>query len=620
MRRFRHQTCRAGCVSRRVEVAVLVAATLLTVSCQRGRPTEPRNLLLITLDTTRADRLGPWGYEEARTPTIDRLATEGTLYERAYAPAPETLPAHASLFTGLYPPSHGVRLNLSYRLPEPAQTLAELVRQRGFFNAAVISAGVLDRQYGLNQGFVVYDDMSEGPRRERRAEAVTERALEVLAGQEEERFFLWVHYYDPHDPYDPPEPFAGPDDAPPVDPRLYDLEIAYTDHWIGRLLDELEARSALEETLIVLVADHGESLGDHGESAHTLFIYDSTIHVPLILVGPGIEAGQRVYEPVPSIDIFATLTKIFGLTPPENSSRPLPGLGLEPSGSDGPDRIPRVVYSESMTPPLRYGWNVLQAARSDKWLYIRAPREELYPLDGTTPAQQANVAELHPDVLQNHRRLLGRTLSQMSEPAFASESGHSASEAEQERLAALGYLGTSSAAPKDAGRGKDPKDMVEVAEAIQLGHLALRLGRLEQAEELLTFAAAADRENFGARLYLGQVYLQMEDYEKARDVFQRAADLQLEQWRVQIGLASAEEGLGNVGTAVHHLETALASSPFPAEVWRRLGRLRLAHQEWERAAEAYRELLRLQPDDERAQDVLRQLEEQGLIEGAPGIS
>jgi arylsulfatase A-like enzyme len=403
-------------------LAVLVAATLLTVACQRGRPTEPRSLLLITLDTTRADRLGAWGYEEARTPTIDRLATEGTLYERAYAPAPETLPVHASLFTGLYPPSHGVRLNLSYRLPEPAQTLAELLQQRGLFTAAVISAGVLDQQYGLNQGFVVYDDMSESSRRERRAEAVTDRALEVLAGQEEERFFLWVHYYDPHDPYDPPEPFAGPEDAPPVDPRLYDLEIAYTDHWIGRLLDELEARSALEETLIVLVADHGESLGDHGESAHTLFIYDSTIHVPLILVGPGIEAGQRVSEPVPSIDIFATLTGIFGLTPPENSSRPLPGLGLEPNDSEEPNRMPRVAYSESMTPPLRYGWNVLQAARSDKWLYIRAPREELYPLDGTTPAQQANVAQLHPEVLQNHRRLLGRTLNDMSARTSAPDS------------------------------------------------------------------------------------------------------------------------------------------------------------------------------------------------------
>jgi arylsulfatase A-like enzyme len=598
-------------------LAVLVAATLLTVACQRGRPTEPRSLLLITLDTTRADRLGAWGYEEARTPTIDRLATEGTLYERAYAPAPETLPVHASLFTGLYPPSHGVRLNLSYRLPEPAQTLAELVRQQGFFTAAVISAAVLDQQYGLGQGFEVYDDMSESSRRERRAEAVTDRALEVLAGQEEERFFLWVHYYDPHDPYDPPEPFAGPEDAPPVDPRLYDLEIAYTDHWIGRLLDELEARSALEETLIVLVADHGESLGDHGESAHTLFIYDSTIHVPLILVGPGIEAGQRVSEPVPSIDIFATLTGIFGLTPPENSSRPLPGLGLEPNDSEEPNRMPRVAYSESMTPPLRYGWNVLQAARSDKWLYIRAPREELYPLDGTTPAQQANVAQLHPEVLQNHRRLLGRTLNDMSNPAFATESGHSASEAEQERLAALGYLGTSSAAPKDAGQGKDPKDMVEVAEAIQLGHLALRLGRLEQAEELLTFAATADRENFGARLYLGQVYLQMRDFERAREVFERAADLQLEHWQVEIGLAGSEEGLGNVERAAHHLQTALASSPFPAEVWRRLGRLRLASQEWDRAADAYSELLRLEPDDERAQDVLRQLEEQGLIAGPP---
>jgi tetratricopeptide (TPR) repeat protein len=273
-----------------------------------------------------------------------------------------------------------------------------------------------------------------------------------------------------------------------------------------------------------------------------------------------------------------------------------------------------------MTPPLRYGWNVLQAVRSANWLYIRAPREELYSLDSTGSTEQVNVAQLNPDVLQNHRRMLGQTLHEMPSPEFAAKSGHSASAAEQERLAALGYLGASRSAPKDAGQGKDPKDMVEVAEAIQLGNLALRLGRLEQAEELLTFAAAADRENFGAHLYLGHVYLEMQDYERARDVFEGARELELEHWRVEIGLAAAEEGLGNVESAAQHLEAALASSPFPAEVWRRLGRLRLAHQEWERAAKAYRELLRVEPDDERALDVLRQLEERGLIAVARGIS
>jgi arylsulfatase A-like enzyme/Flp pilus assembly protein TadD len=575
-------------------------------------------VVLITLDTTRADHLGPYGYTGARTPTLDRLAAEGTLYSRAYSPAPETLPAHASLMTGLYPPSHGVRLNLDFRLPEEALTLAEHLQQRGFRTAAVTAAGVLNSRFGLDQGFEIYEDPAvlRGPP-EWPAEEITYKALAATEDFGRERFFLWVHYYDPHSPFEPRAPFAAPEGAKPEGVELYDLEIAYMDLWVGKLLEGLEERGQLDNTAVVVVGDHGESLGDHGETYHTLFVYEATQRVPLILLGPGLPAGKQVDQLVASVDLFATILELLGVEEPiPTSSWPLPGLAL--GERDGRER--RGVFSESMAPPLRYGWSALQGLRARQWLYIRAPTEELYDL-AADPAQQVNLAYTETEVLDGMRGLLSRMLEEMPAASWEEEAAPAIGEEELRSLEALGYLGATRKEQLDEPlQGDDPKDMVEVAEAYQLARLARRQRRPDTAAKLLRFVVAADPGNFAAWRMQGELLFTQRRFEESTESLERALTLRPSDWRVLVLLAAIERNLGAVGAGEWYLREALRTSPFPAEVWRELGRTRLALRDWAAAAEAYRKVLEHEPEDERATWALQQLETHSFLdpETAPG--
>lgn len=584
---------------------------LVLAAC--GRPPQARSLLLVTLDTTRADHLGPYGYQTAQTTTLDRLATEGVVFERAYSAVPETLPSHATMLTGLYPPSHGVRLNLNFKVPASATTLAEILRDQGFDTAAVVAAGVLDDRFDLDQGFDVYRDP---PRRGRLpelpAEDITHRALEAADGLEGERFFLWAHYYDPHSPFEPRAPFEAPEDATPESVELYDLEIASMDHWLGELLAGLEERGLMDDTAVVIVGDHGESLGEHGETYHTLYIYDATQHVPLLVRAPGITAGTRVADPVPTVDVFATALALLGIEPPEGvSSRVLPGLGLN-QGTQ-PENRRRPIFSESMAPPLRYGWAGLQAVRLDRWLYIRAPREELYDLDAD-PEQEVDLAWSESEELAGMRQALAQLLEEMPAEIGAEEAGFVPDEAEMAQLEALGYLGASGdeSALDQPLEGEDPKDMVEVAEAYQLARLARRLRRLETAEELLYFVVTADPENNAGWVDYGEVLVEQRRFDEARDALERAVALR-KSGHTLVLLAAAERQLGNHGAAQWYLDDALRISPFPGEVWREIARLRLALDDIPGAEEAYRKVLEHQPGDERATWALGQLESQGKL-------
>jgi len=575
-------------------------------------------VILITLDTTRADHLGPYGYPSAKTPTLDRLAAEGTLYARAYSPAPETLPAHTSMMTGLYPPSHGVRLNLNFRLPAAAVTLAESLQEQGFRTAAVTASGVLDARYGLDQGFEIYESpplQTETP--EWSAEEISTRALAATEGFGQERFFLWAHYYDPHSPFEPRAPFEAPEGATPESTELYDLEIAYMDLWIGKLLEGLEARGQLDGTAAVVAGDHGESLGEHGETYHTLFVYEATQHVPVIIRAPGLPAGKLVDNLVASVDLFATVLALAGVKPPPGtSSQLLPGLGLEARAA--PPR--REAYSESMAPPLRFGWAGLQAVRARNWLYIRAPTEELYNLTAD-PAQQVNLAYSDKELLRNMQGLLQRTLDEMPSEAWGEQAAPEMGEEELRALEALGYLGATRKAPPDGlPEGIDPKDMVEVAEAYQLAKLARRLNRSETAEKLLRFVVAADPDNFAGWRLFGQVLFSQGRLDESALALERALTLRPSDWQVLLHMAATERKLGATGAAEWHLREALRFSPFPAEVWRGLAGLRIALRDWQGAAEAYGKVLELEPQDEGATWALQQFEKQGFLEleAAPG--
>src|SRR3954471_16169762 len=339
------------------------------------------NLVIVTLDTTRADRIGAYGSHEVETPTIDRLASEGVLFEQAVSAAPLTLPAHSSLFTGEFPPEHGVRDNGGFFLGPEQVTLAEVLKGRGYRTGGFVAAYVLASKWGINQGFDTYfDDFDLSQVRavslsaiQRPANEVLDKALPWIEQSSSAPFFAWIHLYDPHAPYRPPEPFATKYKGHP-----YNGEIAFADSQIARLISTLQARGLYDRTVIVVMGDHGESLGDHGESAHGFFVYNSVTHVPLVIRAPFSGIGhRRVADPVRSVDIMPTMLDLLGAPAASGIS----GTSLVPLMTGAKAELGLDAYSEAMYPLHHYGWSDLHALRSGRYKVIDAPRPELYDVD-----------------------------------------------------------------------------------------------------------------------------------------------------------------------------------------------------------------------------------------------
>jgi arylsulfatase A-like enzyme len=419
----------------------LLIPTLLT-AC--GAAPRPRNVVLVTLDTTRADRLPAYGFAGVETPALDRLAMTGAVFEQTFAAAPLTLPSHATIFTGLYPPRHGVRDNAGQPLAAEFTTLAEVLRQRGLTTAAFVASSVVAKGRGLEQGFTDYDgasrpDCGEGQAR-RRADAVVDAALAWLEGHDSSPFFAWVHVYDTHRPYDlPPEYLRRY-----ADPYL--AAIAFQDAQISRLLAYLDRRRHLDDTLVVVVGDHGESLGDHGEDSHGIFVYQETLHVPFIVRGPGV-APQRVGAVTRLVDVMPTILTLVGGPLPDMDGVSLASLlkGREPD--------PQLdVYAESLYPQ-RFGWAPLRSLRADRYKVIEAPRPELYDL-ANDPGETRNV-------FAERRRLGAAMLTRLR--AFDDRNGRVSpvDRAVAERIASLGYVGGGpTELPGDAADDVDPKDRI----------------------------------------------------------------------------------------------------------------------------------------------------------------
>jgi arylsulfatase A-like enzyme/Flp pilus assembly protein TadD len=410
------------------------------------------NVLLITIDTLRADRVGFAGYDGVETPVLDGLAAAGVVFDDAISAAPVTLPAHATILTGLYPPAHGALDNGLYALPEDVPTLATILRGRGYDTAAVLGAYVLIGRTGLDAGFDRYDDEFEKPRqlrqayRERPAAAVVASASEWLAGRSSAApFFLWTHFFDPHASYDPPEPFATRYRL-----RPYDGEVAYTDQAIGDLLDAIRAAGALERTLVVVTADHGEALGDGGEQTHGLLLRASTLRVPLVLVAPGrLPAGRRIAGVVSTVDVAPTILELVG-APPIQAAQ---GRTLLPR-IRGAREEDRWAYSETRLPADEFGWSMLAGVRTSEWAWVRAPRPELYDL-AADPAESTSVHEEHADVAERLDELVGAVLDHGRESVERTAlSGEQVA-----ALRSLGYLVTREPPPPT---NEDPKDMLWV--------------------------------------------------------------------------------------------------------------------------------------------------------------
>jgi arylsulfatase A-like enzyme/Flp pilus assembly protein TadD len=602
-------------VRRATVLLVAIASLAAAVACgPRPRGTAAgRPFVLISVDTLRSDHLPTYGYSRLQAPAFDALARDSIVFERAFSHYPLTLPSHASVFTGLLPPAHGVRNNKGYALADAHETLAERLRAAGYRTAGFVSSMVLRPDTGIAQGFDTYDAPGDQGRRvfsQRRGDATIARAEAWLSGlRPGERFFLFLHLFDPHTPYDPPPPFDH------GYPSAYDGEIGYTDAVLGRFLAALRERGLYDDTLIVLLSDHGEGLGDHVEREHGLLLHREALQVPLFVKLPGqARAGERIKTPAALSDVAATALGQLALTPTLGAGQDL--LGPRPPAAD------RAIYGETWFTREQYGWSELRSVISGDGHYVDAPRPELYDW-ARDPAERENLAPriAVPARFTDAVAALGR----------GTATTKAVSRDEEERLAALGYVGgpSASAAPPSPGRGPDPKDhisqVVELWGAMEkigktdslapenevkrlLGELGLRHEYLSRtiaynmlragrpAAALDVLRPFADSREPATLETLGEVLLGLGRAAPARAAFERAIAVDPNDAAALRGLGMVSLSAGRPAEARPHLERAVAADASLADAWNALGVARAQTGDLPGAITAWRKTVEIDPE------------------------
>lgn len=532
----------------------------------------PRSVLLISVDTLRADRLGSYGYRPASTPVLDALAARGLRFDQAATVAPLTLPAHTSLLSGTFPAFHGVRDNGSFYVNDSITTLAEVLQARGYRTGGFVGAFVLDHRWGIAQGFDHYFDafdlsnyeMAAGlDAAQRPGSEVVDHALSWLAEDGDRPFFAWVHLYDPHSPYTPPEPFRSR--FPATMQGAYDAEIAATDAQIGRLLDQLRVRGRLDDTVIVVVADHGESLGEHGEQQHGFFVYDSAVRIPLIVAGPGVPA-RVVRGQVRIVDVMPTVLDLVGAAvPPE-----VQGVSLLPLGRG--EELDLLGFSETWYPRYHYGWSELTAVRNGQFKFIAAPRRELYDTQAD-PGETRNLSAANPRMADALERAL-RDMATRTATASTPQTPRAIDPAVEERLRALGYVATtvSRAALVERTRG-DPKDMIQFYNLLKLAGSDSVAGRFDEAIVKVRTVLAADPEVIEAHTILGNIHTKTGHLPEAIKAYQQALAVDPEHEGAAWSLALAYRQAGKLDEARAGFERVLELNPRGAKALYQLAEL-----------------------------------------------
>ena len=540
---------------------------------QSAEPISRPNVFLITIDTLRADHVHCYGYKQIKTPALDQLAKQGILFAQAFTPSPITNASHTSILTGLLPSSHGVSdfgVALSPRHP----TLAAELQKQGYNTAAFIGSVVLDSKQlapGLDRGFQYYDNFPEHPkskgrwgRLERRGMEVAQRVEKWLsAAQSAAPYFVWMHLYDPHDPYEPPAPYSEEYEG-----RLYDGEIAYADSALAHLIEYLKQKDLYDNSVIVVVGDHGEGLGEHKEDTHGIFLYDTTTHVPLIVKLPkSAEAGKEIQAQVRTIDVMPTLLDILGIAAPAKQD----GASLAPLLA-GTETIQRIALAETDY-PLRFGWAPLRAIRSDNLKFIEAPAPELYDLKADAHELQNAYAPWDARVQK-----LRRTLTELFPQKQSTEKAATPASTVEE-LHALGYLGAadvgSSTDVPEPSLLPDPKDKIQEQNLLHIAMMSSEDGRLADARAALKKLLSIDSASITALTQIGELELTAGNLPEASNYLRRAYVLRPQDSTIAFAYSEALERSHDVPHAREVLEANLESHPGQFSIMLRLGRLYL---------------------------------------------
>jgi arylsulfatase A-like enzyme/Flp pilus assembly protein TadD len=530
-------------------------------------------VILISIDTLRADHLPAYGYTKVRTPNIDALAAGGVLFENAYSHAPQTLPAHTSILSGHLPFEHGVRDNIGFTVKPGQWMLPRALHEKGWPTGGFVSAYVLRAATGINQGFDTYDsdlppssgELSIG-QVQRDGDKTLAVAQQWIDGRDRSKpFFLFLHFYEPHKPYAPPARFSSY--AP------YDGEIAYSDELVGRLFDRLRAIGLYDRATIILLSDHGEGLGDHGEQEHGLFLYKETTHVPLIVKLPGKHAARRVAAPVQHIDLAPTILDLAGIQKPGD----LRGRSLRPLLDGSGTLADTGIYSEALYSRYHFGWSELYALTDARYRLIRAPRDELFDLQ-RDPNESTSIAAERPQVRQAMRSALEGLIAQSTIDAPGA-----VSDEDKQRLAALGYVGGGASAslslPGDSL--PDPKDKVKILEKYRHASDLAGDRKFEEATALYREVLAEDPEMADVWLQLAEVLVRQARNEEAVAAYKEVITRSPRNPGALIDMAGALMRLGRLDEAQKHAE--LAVSVAPAGAHEMLSKIALARHDREAA-------------------------------------
>lgn len=556
-------------VFRCVLLIFVITSSAFAQASHRSVAAPPRvpNIILITLDTTRADRMGFLGSQRGLTPNLDILARDSAIFTRAYAHVPLTPPSHASILTGTYPQFNKVN-EMQSPLPADLPYAPEILRAHGYHTAAFVASIVLDAtgpfSPGFGRGFETYDagfhnaGAGEDPYHSirRRGDEVVTHALAWLAKHRSGPFFVWLHLYDAHDPYDPPDPFKSRYSAEP-----YDGAIAYEDAAVGKLLRQLKSRGLYESSMIAVMADHGESLGSHGEDTHGIFLYDETIRVPLLIKLPrAVNGGRKIVDRVELVDVLPTLLEEARIAiPKEVQGEPLlASIKADPKSGAASGESGRTAYAESDYSRTEYGWSAVRALRSGKYLYIQSPHRELYnetidpKADDNLAASSVAVADTLEGQLEAFRQ---RTSSNREVSKTALDPSA------QEALNALGYMtsGTNVSNNPGADQGADPKDKIEIANMV---HRAKVLQDQHSDESIALLEQVIAKEpSLWIYPLLGDWLMRKHDFEKAVPVLRRAVEMRPDSEGARFLLGKGLMGARNYAAAIPELEIVVAKAP-----------------------------------------------------------